>query len=82
MQIQVVCIGFTFWVQKDLSCSLFYRLLLKNTFNFAFDAGPGFNIFLRLCDFQLGPFVLNKYTAPGVRNQRGSLITKGVAMNI
>ncbi|KAL4630768.1 major facilitator superfamily domain-containing protein 8-like [Arapaima gigas] len=28
--------------------------------------GPGFNIFLRFCDFQLGPFVLNKYTAPGL----------------
>uniref|UniRef100_A0A3B4H1I8 Major facilitator superfamily domain-containing protein 8-like n=1 Tax=Pundamilia nyererei TaxID=303518 RepID=A0A3B4H1I8_9CICH len=29
--------------------------------------GPAFNIFLRLCDFHLGPFVINKYTAPGVR---------------
>lgn len=29
-------------------------------------SGPAFNIFLRLCDFQLGPFVVNKYTAPGV----------------
>lgn len=28
--------------------------------------GPAFNIFLRLCDFQLGPFVVNKYTAPGL----------------
>lgn len=28
--------------------------------------GPGFNIFLRLCDFHLGPFVVNKYTAPGL----------------
>ncbi|KAJ7993437.1 hypothetical protein DPEC_G00272430 [Dallia pectoralis] len=28
--------------------------------------GPGFNIFLRLCDFQLGPFVVNKYTSPGL----------------
>lgn len=28
--------------------------------------GPAFNIFLRLCDFQLGPFVVNKYTAPGI----------------
>ncbi|KAJ8374271.1 hypothetical protein SKAU_G00048510 [Synaphobranchus kaupii] len=28
--------------------------------------GPAFNIFLRLCDFQLGPFVLNKYTSPGL----------------
>uniref|UniRef100_A0A8C1U242 Si:ch211-38m6.6 n=1 Tax=Cyprinus carpio TaxID=7962 RepID=A0A8C1U242_CYPCA len=24
--------------------------------------GPAFNIFLRLCDFKLGPFVVNKYT--------------------
>ncbi|XP_033820676.1 major facilitator superfamily domain-containing protein 8 [Periophthalmus magnuspinnatus] len=28
--------------------------------------GPAFNIFLRLCDFRLGPFVVNKYTAPGL----------------
>ncbi|XP_056615634.1 major facilitator superfamily domain-containing protein 8 [Triplophysa dalaica] len=27
--------------------------------------GPAFNIFLRLCNFQLGPFVVNKYTSPG-----------------
>ncbi|XP_030583241.1 major facilitator superfamily domain-containing protein 8 [Archocentrus centrarchus] len=28
--------------------------------------GPAFNIFLRLCDFHMGPFVINKYTAPGL----------------
>ncbi|XP_061832002.1 major facilitator superfamily domain-containing protein 8 [Nerophis lumbriciformis] len=28
--------------------------------------GPAFNIFLRLCDFQLGPFVVNTFTAPGL----------------
>ncbi|XP_019954032.2 major facilitator superfamily domain-containing protein 8 [Paralichthys olivaceus] len=28
--------------------------------------GPAFNIFLRLCNFQLGPFVVNKYTSPGL----------------
>lgn len=28
--------------------------------------GPAFNIFLRLCDFHLGPFTVNKYTAPGL----------------
>lgn len=28
--------------------------------------GPAFNIFLRLCDFHIGPFVINKYTAPGL----------------
>lgn len=28
--------------------------------------GPAFNIFLRLCDFHLGPFEVNKYTAPGL----------------
>ncbi|XP_041863205.1 major facilitator superfamily domain-containing protein 8 isoform X2 [Melanotaenia boesemani] len=28
--------------------------------------GPAFNIFLRLCDFRLGSFVVNKYTAPGL----------------
>uniref|UniRef100_A0A7N6B662 Major facilitator superfamily (MFS) profile domain-containing protein n=1 Tax=Anabas testudineus TaxID=64144 RepID=A0A7N6B662_ANATE len=28
--------------------------------------GPAFNIFLRLCNFHLGPFVVNKYTAPGL----------------
>ncbi|XP_069558361.1 major facilitator superfamily domain-containing protein 8 [Brachyistius frenatus] len=28
--------------------------------------GPAFNIFLRLCDFHMGPFAVNKYTAPGL----------------
>ncbi|XP_068604610.1 major facilitator superfamily domain-containing protein 8 [Brachionichthys hirsutus] len=28
--------------------------------------GPAFNLFLRLCDFKVGPFVVNKYTSPGV----------------
>ncbi|KAF1385590.1 hypothetical protein PFLUV_G00109350 [Perca fluviatilis] len=28
--------------------------------------GPACNVFLRLCDFHLGPFVVNKYTAPGL----------------
>ncbi|XP_072245443.1 major facilitator superfamily domain-containing protein 8 [Leuresthes tenuis] len=28
--------------------------------------GPAFNIFLRLCDFHVGPFIVNKYTAPGL----------------
>ncbi|XP_030631780.1 major facilitator superfamily domain-containing protein 8 [Chanos chanos] len=28
--------------------------------------GPAFNIFLRLCDFKLGPFRVNKYTSPGL----------------
>ncbi|KAM4629152.1 major facilitator superfamily domain-containing protein 8 [Polymixia lowei] len=28
--------------------------------------GPAFNIFLRLCDFHMGPFLVNKYTAPGL----------------
>ncbi|XP_035279426.1 major facilitator superfamily domain-containing protein 8-like isoform X5 [Anguilla anguilla] len=28
--------------------------------------GPAFNIFLRLCDFHLGPFLVDKYTSPGL----------------
>ncbi|XP_062848905.1 major facilitator superfamily domain-containing protein 8 [Trichomycterus rosablanca] len=28
--------------------------------------GPACNIFLRLCNFRLGPFVVNKYTVPGL----------------
>ncbi|KAJ8011242.1 hypothetical protein DPEC_G00056120 [Dallia pectoralis] len=28
--------------------------------------GPAVNLFLRLCDFHLGPFVVNKYTSPGI----------------
>ncbi|KAM9386234.1 uncharacterized protein mfsd8l1 isoform 2-T3 [Pholidichthys leucotaenia] len=28
--------------------------------------GPAFNLFLRLCDFHLGPLAVNKYTAPGL----------------
>ncbi|XP_065115467.1 major facilitator superfamily domain-containing protein 8 isoform X2 [Paramisgurnus dabryanus] len=27
--------------------------------------GPAFNIFLRLCNFQVGPFIVNKFTSPG-----------------
>ncbi|XP_043926563.1 uncharacterized protein LOC122801105 isoform X2 [Protopterus annectens] len=29
-------------------------------------AGPAFNLFLRYCNFHIGPFVVNKYTAPGL----------------
>ncbi|XP_061493419.1 major facilitator superfamily domain-containing protein 8-like [Rhineura floridana] len=28
--------------------------------------GPACNLFLRLCDFQVGPFVVNKFTSPGL----------------
>ncbi|KAL2090206.1 hypothetical protein ACEWY4_014894 [Coilia grayii] len=28
--------------------------------------GPAFNLFLRLFDFKLGPFIVNKYTSPGL----------------
>uniref|UniRef100_A0A3P8RUP9 Major facilitator superfamily (MFS) profile domain-containing protein n=1 Tax=Amphiprion percula TaxID=161767 RepID=A0A3P8RUP9_AMPPE len=28
--------------------------------------GPAFNIFLRLCDFHIGPFLVDKYTSPGL----------------
>ncbi|XP_008405114.1 uncharacterized protein mfsd8l1 [Poecilia reticulata] len=28
--------------------------------------GPALNIFLRLCDFHIGPFIVSKYTAPGL----------------
>ncbi|MBN3298493.1 MFSD8 protein, partial [Amia calva] len=28
--------------------------------------GPAFNLFLRLCNFHIGPFVVNKYTSPGL----------------
>ncbi len=44
--------------------STFFHLIFKQC---AFLLpGPAFNIFLRLCDFKLGPFVVNKYTSPGV----------------
>uniref|UniRef100_A0A1A8P3F1 Major facilitator superfamily (MFS) profile domain-containing protein n=1 Tax=Nothobranchius rachovii TaxID=451742 RepID=A0A1A8P3F1_9TELE len=36
--------------------------------------GPAFNLFLRLCDFKLGPFVVNKYTSPGVTASRQSVM--------
>lgn len=29
--------------------------------------GPGLNVFLRLANFNIGPFKVNKYTDPGVR---------------
>jgi hypothetical protein len=32
-----------------------------------FFSGPGLNVFLRLADFKIGPFEVNKYTDPGVR---------------
>ncbi|XP_057714138.1 major facilitator superfamily domain-containing protein 8 [Corythoichthys intestinalis] len=28
--------------------------------------GPAFNLFLRLCNFKLGAFVVNKFTSPGI----------------
>ncbi|KAH0624202.1 hypothetical protein JD844_007731 [Phrynosoma platyrhinos] len=28
--------------------------------------GPACNLFLRLCDFQIGPFMVNKFTSPGL----------------
>ncbi|XP_034035886.1 major facilitator superfamily domain-containing protein 8 [Thalassophryne amazonica] len=28
--------------------------------------GPGLNVFLRFCNFKMGPFEVNKYTAPGI----------------
>ncbi|XP_033006648.1 uncharacterized protein LOC117047521 [Lacerta agilis] len=28
--------------------------------------GPACNLFLRLCNFQMGPFVVNKFTSPGL----------------
>ncbi|OCT80600.1 major facilitator superfamily domain-containing protein 8-like [Xenopus laevis] len=28
--------------------------------------GPAFNVFLRYCDFQIGPFHVDKYSAPGI----------------
>lgn len=32
--------------------------------------GPGLNLFLRQLDSKVGPFVLDKYTSPGVRLER------------
>lgn len=34
--------------------------------------GPAFNLFLRLCDFRLGPLVVNKFTSPGVKGHAGN----------
>ncbi|XP_024922003.1 uncharacterized protein LOC103396149 isoform X1 [Cynoglossus semilaevis] len=34
--------------------------------NHGLSTRPVFNLFLRLCDFKLGPFVVNKYTSPGI----------------
>lgn len=44
---------------------LFLFLLLFKEFP-SVSPGPAFNLFLRLCDFKLGPFAVNKYTSPGV----------------
>lgn len=36
-------------------------------------SGPACNLFLRLCNFRLGPFEVNKFTSPGVSIPRASL---------
>lgn len=28
--------------------------------------GPGLNLFLRICNFKLGPFIVDKYRSPAV----------------
>ena len=33
------------------------------------NAGPGMNFFLQYSNFHLGPFVVDKYTAPGVSQE-------------
>ena len=34
------------------------------------NAGPGMNFFLQYSNFHLGPFVVDKYTAPGVSQEK------------
>ena len=40
--------------------------------------GPAFNLFLRLCDFKIGPFVVNKFTAPGVSTKYASTASHSI----
>lgn len=49
----------------DSSILLLFHLLFKALPSVS--PGPAFNLFLRLCDFKLGPFAVNKYTSPGVK---------------
>ncbi|XP_028830914.1 uncharacterized protein mfsd8l2 isoform X4 [Denticeps clupeoides] len=46
-------------------CTVYALCLFSNVDSVTFP-GPAFNIFLRLCDFSLGPFVVDKYTSPGL----------------
>lgn len=54
-----------------LCCASVYTIHLSIPLS---KTGPACNIFLRLCNFQLGPFVVNKFTAPGVCDHTGSYI--------
>ena len=36
--------------------------------------GPALNLFLRNLDYKVGPFVLDKYTSPGVRPRKNLVL--------
>ena len=50
--------------QSSVNCYAFRADCYKNAL--CIFVGPGLNLFLRLADFDLGPFYIDKYTVPGV----------------
>ncbi|XP_022049244.1 major facilitator superfamily domain-containing protein 8 isoform X2 [Acanthochromis polyacanthus] len=61
---KIILFGNLFEIVGNLMYFMGYSkwLLLSSRFV----AGPAFNIFLRLSDFHVGPFLVDKYTSPGL----------------
>ena len=49
--------------QLDFGLGVVFSCLLY----FSSVSGPGFNLFLRETNFYIGPFIVDKYSSPGVR---------------
>ena len=45
-------------------CCISHPVCVLNQFSFL--SGPAFNLFLRVLNVKIGPFTLDKFTAPGV----------------
>jgi len=53
-------------IQPSNACVSFLFVLIQIGNYFFFYLGPGFNLFLRELNFKIGPFVVDKYSSPGV----------------
>ena len=47
-------------------CCISYPVCMCVLNQFLFPSGPAFNLFLRVLNVKIGPFTLDKFTAPGV----------------